>query len=83
MVPVSPNIRRKTHAECWRQDWDTAWGYRRLGNVRRCSHGKIQVLTAPAPYSTIVGPGTWFWYTLSPILDPFRYRRAKRALEAK
>jgi hypothetical protein len=76
-----PNIRSiDKHGECWRLDhvgtrW---WGV--PGDVKRCPHGKLMIRRQVPPGSRIQGPGTDWWDTLSPIFNPFLYRRAKKAL---
>jgi hypothetical protein len=50
------------------------------GDVRRCSHDHIQLLTKTPDYARVQGPGTHWWKTLSPIFNPIDYRKAKRAL---
>lgn len=77
-VASVPNIMttREEHTHCWRQDRSVRSN---LGDVRYCKHGKIQVLLEPAR-GGMLGPGTWFWYTLSPVWDFGTYRRAKKAL---
>lgn len=74
----APNIMtsREEHRDCFRQSRSE---FGKLGDVRYCKHGKIQVLTEP-PRGGMLGPGTWFWYTLSPVWDLGKYRKAKRAL---
>lgn len=76
-----PNISRSTHEDCWRLEFRndrSFWGL--PGDVRRCTHGKIQVRTQTHLNSRMQGPGTDWWRTLSPIFDPVQYRRAKKAL---
>ena len=53
----------------------------RPGDVRRCAHGKIQILTQVPITAHIQGPGTDYWRTLHPIWDPIKYRRARKALQ--
>lgn len=81
-ITLQPNIRPKLpHSECWRPAWPlTAWQHR-LGDVRRCPHGKLQVLTEIGPAARVAGPGTHWWRTLSPVFTPVLYRRARAALE--
>lgn len=45
------------------------------GDVRRCKHGRLQV--------NIGTPGSAFgmWEDLSPLFNPIKFNRAKRALE--
>ena len=77
---VHPNIRSKTpsHTECWRQEWHSPMG--RLGDVRRCVHGRVQVLTRISENARVQGPGTHWWRTLSPFWNPITYQRARKAL---
>jgi hypothetical protein len=81
-----PNITRTTHADCWQLEfssngnWDDLGWYGRPGDVRRCTHGKIQLRTQTSIHSRAQGPGTDWWRTLSPIFDPILYRRARKAL---
>lgn len=80
-IKPRPNIApSQPHKECWRQSWPLSRHEHRLGDVRRCPHGKVQVLTDVGPYARTAGPGTHWWRTLSPIFDPITYRRARRAL---
>ena len=77
---TAPNIRpaQKPHSECWRLEWN------RLGlpgDVRRCTHGKVQVRKQTGIDSPMQGPGTDWWYTLSPFWDRKTYKRAVEALE--
>jgi hypothetical protein len=76
-----PNIRPKQqpHSECWRLDWKDPLGTR-VGDVRRCEHGHVQLRAQTSPRSRMQGPGMDYWRTLSPIWDPILYRRARRAL---
>lgn len=80
------NITRATHANCWRLeftsngDWDSNGFWGRVGDVRRCVHGKIQIRRQVSIHSRTAGPGTDWWQTLSPIWDPILYRRARKAL---
>lgn len=80
-----PNITRATHADCTRLEigtdgrWTDKW-WGRPGDVRRCVHGKVQVRTETSIHSRVKGPGTDWWRTLSPVWDPFLYRRAVKAL---
>lgn len=80
-IQAQPNIRPKTqpHSECWRLDWKDPLGSR-VGDVRLCPHGRVQVRTETSPRSRLQGPGMDWWRTLSPIWNPLTYRRAVRAL---
>lgn len=76
---IAPSVRE--HANCWRLDHSgpmTWWGT--PGDVKRCPHGKIMIRCEVGPNSTMAGPGTDYWRTLSPIFDPIKYRKAKKAL---
>ncbi|MEV4991225.1 hypothetical protein [Pseudarthrobacter sp. LMD1-1-1.1] len=75
-----PNIRTiSRHSECWKQE--NPWlRVHRTGDVRYCPHGRIQVLTQVPITARTQGPGTDYWRTLSPIWDPIKYRRARKAL---
>lgn len=77
----APNIRPavQPHTECWRQAWPLSSHQQRLGNVRRCPHGKVQVLTETTS-RTMAGPGTHWWRDLSRFWNPRDYRRATAAL---
>lgn len=77
--PAAPNIRPEVppHGECWRQDWNDQ---PRLGYVRRCPHGRIQILAAVGVDSPIQGPGMNYWRDLSRIWDRRAYKAAARAL---
>lgn len=79
-ISYQPNIRPAVtpHSKCWQQDWQ--WQHHRLGDVRRCPHGKVQVLTEIGPAARVAGPGTHWWRTLSPVFTPFLFRRARAAL---
>lgn len=78
--PVHPNIRSiEPHSACWRLDWKDPLGTR-VGDVRRCHHGHIQLRTQTSPRSRLQGPGMDYWQTLSPIWNPVLYRRARKAL---
>lgn len=82
IVPTTkrPNIRPKVrpHSECWNQEWPT---FGLLGDVRRCEHGVVQVLTETRS-RTIAGPGTHWWRDLRKWLDRREYRAAVAALQA-
>lgn len=76
-----PNIRSiDRHGECWKLTWPLTWHEHRPGDVRRCNHGKIQILTQVPITARVQGPGTNYWRDLSPIWDPIKYRRANKAL---
>lgn len=77
---ANPNIRPSTppHSTCWSLDWGERG---QAGDVRRCPHGRIQVLIDPPPYASVQGPGARTWETLSPVFDYKRYRAAVAALD--
>lgn len=80
-IAARPNIRPaiQPHKECWRQEWHSPMG--RLGDVRRCIHGEVQVLTRVSEHARTQGPGTHWWRTLSRFWNPITYRQAVKALE--
>lgn len=75
-----PNISRDKHTarSCVDQDWREQCG--RPGDVRRCRHGRIQLLTPVPEHHPVQGPGTHWWRDLSKFWDPILYRRAAAAL---
>ena len=78
--PAPPNIRPAVppHGQaCRRQNWDER---PRLGDVRRCPHGKLQILAEVGVDSPRQGPGTNYWRDLSRIWDRNAYKAAARAL---
>ena len=80
IVQPVPNIRTiSRHQECWilEDPWLRVY---RPGDVRHCPHGRIQELTQVPITARTQGPGTDYWRDLSPIWDPVRYRRARKAL---
>lgn len=80
---TAPSIARKTHTNsCYRQDWPLSRHEHRLGDVRLCPHGRIQVFSEIGVESSLQGPGTHYWRDLSPFWNPIDYRRAKAALGA-
>lgn len=51
----------------------------RVGDVRVCKHGKVQLRTET--YSRrMQGPGTDWWRDLHPVFTPILWRRARAAL---
>jgi hypothetical protein len=75
--PVYPNM-GVPHSECsQRETWGGTY-VGKLGDVRRCQHGKIQTLVKPV--RDWYGPGTWYWVTLHPVFDYFKYQKAKKLL---
>lgn len=75
-----PNINRvEPHAWCQQLAHDETFSSR-VGDVRVCKHGKVQVRTEVHPNSKMMGPGTDWWRDLHPLLTPLLYRRAKAAL---
>lgn len=80
---MNPNIRPmvKPHSECAQIHYTetfSSWP----GDVRRCTHGQVQVRTQVGPNSRVAGPGTDWWRTLSPFWDWRLYRRAAAALDS-
>ncbi|MET4094582.1 hypothetical protein [Arthrobacter sp. UYCu712] len=81
----APNIRagrQQKHDECWRQDWPLSEHQHRLGDIRVCIHGRIQVLTETSVDAPVQGPGTHGWRTLSKFWNPIDYRRATEAIRS-
>lgn len=78
---MTANIRPKVepHSECRQRDRDVTRG--RLDDVRRCQHGKVQMLVDVPDNHPIQGPGMWYWFDLSRIFNPILYRRATQALD--
>lgn len=77
---VNINTDRMDHdRHCWRLDYRAWQG--RPGDVRRCGHGRVQIRTETTS-TTVAGPGTDWWRTLSPVWNFFTYRRAVAALNA-
>lgn len=74
-----PNIRPavKPHSTCRRQDWNDR---PLLGDVRRCHHGTVQVLTEIGVNSNMQGPGMNWWRDLHPFWNRREYRAAIAAL---
>jgi len=80
-VTYVPNIRTiSRHSECWKQEWPLT---HRPGDVRRCPHARIQELTQVPITARTQGPGTDYWRDLSPIWDPIKYQRARKALNGR
>lgn len=77
-----PNIRPAIppHEACSQQDRKQPSGF--PGDVRRCIHGKIQLLTAVSVDAPVQGPRTHWWRTLSKFWDRRTYRLAEEALRA-
>ena len=80
---MTANIRHvlKTHDNCAEQEWGVPRGF--PGDVRRCEHGKVQVLVQVPLTARVQGPGTNWWRTLSPFWDRNTYKAAVQALEAQ
>lgn len=78
--PEYANIYTKPHEDCSRRETFGGTYVGNLGDVRRCEHGKVQILRKPDSYSGWAGPGTWFWGTLNPLWDFGTYRKAVKAL---
>ena len=49
------------------------------GDLRRCPHGKIQIVVESN--GKMQGPGSWLWANLSRISHPFAWARAKKILD--
>lgn len=81
-APTYPNIYTKPHSDCARRDTFGGTYVGKLGDVRRCDHGKVQIMVKPERGygGGFVGPGSWFWATLHPVWDFRQYRKAVRAL---
>ena len=79
---MRPNILPKVqpHSSCWRLDLEERG---RVGDVRRCVHGKVQVRKQVGIDAPVAGPGTDWWYTLHPFWDRSTYKRAVLALEGR
>lgn len=75
-----PNINRvEPHQWCQGNVQHTEVLSSRVGDVRVCKHGKIQMRTET--YSTrVAGPGTDWWQDLHWFWTPILWRRAKAAL---
>lgn len=79
--PVYANIRGRVHADiCVRRETYGGTYVGTLGDVRRCEHGKVQMLVNPENRS-MAGPGTWFWMTLHPFWDLVTFLRAVKAID--
>ena len=80
---MNPNIRHvlKTHDDCTQQEWNYGRRMNMLGDVRRCEHGKVQILTAVGPNARVAGPGTHWWRDLSPFWDRKLHKEAVSALD--
>lgn len=68
------------HARCWQTDDYSG----KPGDVKRCEHGRIMYCYQRGGVIGRMGHGSMFsfWRPLNPVFEPFRYRKAKRALEA-
>lgn len=78
----NPNIRPKVQPHrpaCQQQEWGK---FGIPGDVRRCPHGKVQVLTQVPDNARVQGPGTHWWRDLHSFWDRRTHRRAVAALEA-
>jgi hypothetical protein len=78
---TTPNIRptkTKHGLQCQQQEFGK---FGIPGDVRRCPHGKVQVLTQVPDNARVQGPGTHWWRTLSPFWDWRTYRLALEVLE--
>lgn len=79
---VRPNIRRRPrpHSECWHQSWPEDM-HGRVGDVRYCPHGRVQVRRKVPEHFSTQGPGTDYWADLSRFLNRKEHRAAVAALE--
>lgn len=68
------------HSECSRIPYNEIFDSR-VGDVRYCRHGEVQVRTRVGPNANVAGPGTDFWDTLSPVWNPILYRKARKTLD--
>lgn len=66
------------HSACSRRETFGGTYVGRIGDIRRCEHGKVQMLIEPE--RGMKGPGTWFWATLHPFWDFKLYRKVVKAL---
>jgi hypothetical protein len=73
-----PSTLVREHKHCLRNYYGKTHQF--PGDVRRCPHGHVQVLTDPR--GGLAGPGTWYWRDLSKWWDPWLYRRAVKVLDA-
>lgn len=76
--PVYTNIDVNPHRKCGKRETYGGTYVGKIGDVRRCEHGKVQMLIEPE--RGMKGPGTWFWATLHPVWDFFLYRKVVKAL---
>ena len=67
-IELKPNHRDACTDRAW--VWGSQFG--EVGDVRRCEHGKLQVIMTARH-------GGLFWYTLSRFYDPILYSRANKA----
>jgi hypothetical protein len=67
------------HSECTRRETFGGTYVGQIGDVRRCQHGKVQMLVKPV--RDWYGPGAWFWVTLHPFFDFFKYQKAVQAMQ--
>lgn len=79
-IPTYANIYVKPHSDCARRETFGGAYVGTLGDVRRCEHGKVQIMVKPDRRGGMSGPGTWFWSTLHPLWDFGQYRKAVKAL---
>lgn len=77
-APTYANIYVKPHSDCGRRETYGGTYVGTLGDVRRCEHGKVQIMVKPD--RGMIGPGAWFWGTLHPVWDFGQYRKAVKAL---
>ncbi len=78
--------RDQDHSRCYERDHYILNGYchpdmsHRLGDVRKCAHGKIQVLTQVDARNNLQGPGTHYWSDLSRFWNRKKYQQAEKIL---
>ena len=81
---VRPSIRPATppHGECWYNGWpEKGASFPRIGDVRRCEHGVVQLMTETTSRH-VAGPGTHWWRDLHPFWHWKTHRIAVAALNA-
>ncbi|TFB96536.1 MULTISPECIES: hypothetical protein [unclassified Cryobacterium] len=54
---------------------------RQLGDLRYCTHGRVQVVVKS--YGRMAGPGTWDWADISKLFDRRMYNTARQLLDAE
>jgi hypothetical protein len=84
MAPNLKDLRPRAHWEyCWGRACEFDYGpprpRLRLGDLRRCEHGRIQVVEGGG--GRIAGPGTWRWRDLPRLFNWRQYNRARDLLD--